>query len=50
MNPKFDYMLKLNSLCFSAFSAEYSLLEHVMFVEKIINAEKQHMKLEGYLL
>jgi len=36
MYPKFDYMLKLNSLCFSA---AYSLLEHVMFVEKIINAE-----------
>jgi hypothetical protein len=43
-------MLELNSVCFLAFSAEYSLLEHVVFVEKIINAEKQHMKLEGYLL
>jgi len=39
MNPKFYYVLKLNSLCFSAFSAEYSLLEHVVLVEKIINAE-----------
>jgi hypothetical protein len=50
MNPKFDYILKLNSVRFSTFSAEYSLLEHVMFVEKIINAEKQHLNLEGYLL
>jgi hypothetical protein len=39
----FDYVLKLNSVFFSAFLAEYSLLEHIMFVEKILNAEKQHI-------